>query len=77
VNNLDPAVLGSCRLGYFRLDVKKPLFDEAIDKLEKTSVKSMGGVDPCVAGGFRAGMMRAGVYIPLFDKAVEDLEKVS
>jgi len=72
----DPAILGSCRLGHFRLGVKKPLFDRAVTKLEKTSAKSLGGMDPAVAGHFRAGQWRAGVYLPKFDEAIARLEKV-
>ena len=30
----DPAILGKCRLGYFRLSVRTPLFDAAKERLK-------------------------------------------
>jgi len=74
---MDKARWGSFRWGHFRWGVYRPDFDRVVDRLEKTSAKSMGGIDPDIFGERRWGMFRYDVYIPLFDGAVTRLEKTS
>lgn len=42
---LDKAIAGACRCGYVRAGVTKPLFDEAVEKLEKTPVEDSAYFD--------------------------------
>lgn len=72
---MDKAYWDEMRWEHFRWDVSNPLFDQALEKFEKSSAKSLGGVDSAVAGSFRAGKWRAGVYLPLFDEALEKIRK--
>jgi len=74
---MDPAVIGHCRIGYFRIGVKDTVFDDAVDALEKTPLRSMGGKTPCIQGAAKQGKTRHNVKIPIFDEVVEILEKAT
>ena len=32
---MEPAIIGHCRIGYFRIGVYNPVFDRVIDRLEQ------------------------------------------
>jgi len=75
---MDKAVVGYCRVGYFRVGVLEPWWDDMIAQIETASVPAeMAGKTPCVQGYAKQGQTRHGVRIPLFDQAAENLEKVT
>jgi hypothetical protein len=62
---VDPAIIGTMRIGYFRIGVAKPIYDEAIEQLMSPPS------DPAVEG-----RERERVLVPIFDEAVKQLESV-
>lgn len=73
---MDKAEIGRMRIGNFRIGVTKPIFDNVVDKLEKTSSHSRGGMDAALVGYCRVGYCRVGVYVPVFDELIGKVEKV-
>jgi hypothetical protein len=64
---VDSAVVGKCRVGYFRVGVKKPILDEDLKVLEGVKSTSI----------YKTGIYKPGIYRsnnPL-DEALMDLEK--
>lgn len=69
---MDKAIWGVPRWGFFRWGVTVPLFDAAIEVLEKQNENS-----PyiCRQGSLTQGYWRQGVLNPLWFKALKALEK--
>ena len=63
---MDPAIIGTMRIDYFRIGVIKPIYDQSLQTLEHTAKGYEG----------REGYEREGVIIRIFDDAIKVLEKV-
>ncbi len=76
---MDPAIIGHMRIGYFRIGVFDPQFDEVLTQREAQPARHLGDCAPAVfgpGGGRFAGTLASGetlhcrfnVKIPLFDQ---------
>lgn len=63
---MDKAIMGTMRMGYFRMGVTVTIFDDAIEALEKMPVQRE----------LIAGEWRAGVSIYIFDEVIKKLENL-
>ena len=72
---VDPAIIGRCRIGYFRIGVKDPVFDKVLTQRINQAACNAGGKTPCVQGGAKQGHTRHGVKIPLFDELLEQMKR--
>lgn len=67
---MDPAIIGSCRIGHFRIGVFRDDWDRLLTRLKNLSLKQVG-TDPPVLGWSRHGYTYHGVQYGLF----QDLKK--
>lgn len=67
---MDPAILGSCRIGYGRIGVSDPKFDPIFDTFKKQPSRQ-GIIGSCTIGEGH----RIGVLDPKFDELMDVLKK--
>jgi len=72
---MDPAIIGSMRVGHFRIGVKLVDFDRLVDQLEKTSTPTKIMADSRVIEA-DGPVIRANVFIDLFDRIKTRVETV-
>jgi len=68
----DPAIIGKGRIGYTRIGVLKPYFDEVVRQFESIPTTA----DPAIIGEGRIGHTRIGVLHNLFDPLKDKFENL-